>query len=106
MPIQAINTSSCQVQVFQRVSGTDCRFFFLVAWFGSCSAEKQQSFHEFVFAWHMFCFAEKLKESNFQLRSFTQQCAVTCKRVTVLRRFTQKCAVTCKRTTSLCRLRK
>ena len=47
--------------------------FFLVAWFGSCSAEKQQSFHEFVFAWHMFCFAEKLKESNFQLRRFTQQ---------------------------------
>ena len=63
--------------------------FFLVAWFGFCSAEKQQSFHEFVFAWHVFCFAEKLKESNFQLRRFTQQCAVTCKR-----------------TTSLCRLRK
>ena len=36
--------------------------FFLVAWFGFCSAEKQQSFHEFVFAWHVFCFAEKLRE--------------------------------------------
>lgn len=30
-------------------------------------------FHEFVFAWHVFCFAEKLRESNFQLRRFTQQ---------------------------------
>ena len=72
MPIEAINTSSCQVQVFQRVSGTDCRFSprCLVCF---RSAEKQQSFHEFVFAWHVFCFAEKLRESNFQLRRFTQQ---------------------------------
>ena len=43
-------------------------------------------FHEFVFAWHVFCFAEKLRVELSAEKVHAAVCAVTCKRVTVLRR--------------------